>query len=120
MSDVTSVIDLYDSEVLLLEKVLEQLNQKQGKSVNLEAFRKEGVERLASIGLVADAKVYETTQEGIYAFDFEIKGRNNNQSWDPDKQVFEVTNDILDVLPNSEKGQTIKSKPGEAPQPHKH
>ena len=118
MSDVTSIIDLQDSEILELETVLAKLNEKQGKSVNLEAFRKEGVERLAEVGLDAKVKVYETSQEGIYAFDFEIQGRNNKKVFDPDKQVWEVTNDILGVLPNSEKGQTIKSKPGEAPQPH--
>lgn len=119
MSDVTSLIDLNDSEILELEKVLARLNEKQGKSVNLEAFRKEGVERLAEVGLDAKAKVYETSQEGIYAFDFEIQGRNNKRVFDPDQQVYEVTNDLLGVLPNSEKGQTIKSS-GEIPKPHKH
>lgn len=116
------LIDLYDHEILALEKVLGKLSDKQRTSQNLEAFRKEIVERCAEVGIVVYAKVFETNQEGVFAFEVEIRGRTEVVDWDPDQQVHEVVNDMLDLLPNSEKGQTIKTdkiRPGEAPD-HRH
>ena len=104
------LLDLYDDEILAAEKVLEALGKKQRTSQPLEAFRKEIVERFAEIGLDVFAKVYGTNQEGVYAFEVEIRGRTVElKQYDFDKQVHQVTNDILDILPNSEKGQTIKT-----------
>ena len=116
------LVDLYDHEVLALEAVLAKLHEKQRSHQNLESFRKEIVERCAEAGFAVYAKIYETNQEGVFAFEVEIRGRTENVEWDPDQQVHEVTEDILDLLPNSEKGQKIKTqkiRPGEAPG-HKH
>jgi len=115
------LIDLYDHEILALESVLAKLSEKQRTAQNLEAFRKEIVERCAEVGIVVYAKVFETNQEGVFAFEVEIRGRTEAVNWDPDQQVHEVVNDILDILPNEEKGQTIKTKamrPGQAPGHH--
>jgi len=112
------LIDLYDHEILALETVLGKLSDKQRTSQHLESFRKEIVERCAEVGIVVYAKVFETNQEGVFAFEVEIRGRTEAVDWDPDQQVHEVVNDVLDILPNSEKGQTIKTqkiRPGEAP-----
>jgi hypothetical protein len=46
------LLDLYDSDILAAEKVIEALSRKQRTSQNLESFRKEIVERFAEIGLV--------------------------------------------------------------------
>ncbi len=116
------IVDLYDHEILAAEGVLKALHEKQRSHQNLESFRKEIVERFAEIGLVVYAKIYETNQEGVFAFEVEIRGRTEAVDWDPDQQVHEVVHDILDILPNSEKGQTIKTqkiRPGEA-NTHKH
>lgn len=106
------LIDLYDSEILAAENVLNKLHEKQRSVTNLEAFRKEIVERFAEIGLDVFAKIYETTEEGLFAFEVEIRGRTEGIDWDPDKQVHQVREDILDLLPESEKGNWIKTGSG--------
>lgn len=94
-NEMTSQVEIMDSEILRIEKVLEALNALQGKGgVNLEAFRKEAIERFAGIGFKIEVKVYTTNEEGVYAFDLEIVDRLEGQ-FDPDQQVHEVTNDIL-------------------------
>jgi hypothetical protein len=104
------LVDLYDHEVLALEGVLNKLHEKQRSHQNLEAFRKEIVERCAEIGIAVYAKIYETNEEGVYAFEVEIRGRTEGGFvFDPDRQVAEVTEDILDLLPASEKGEKIKT-----------
>lgn len=116
------LVEVYDTEILEIEKVLEALSRKQRTSMSLESFRKEIVERFAEIGFVVYAKVYETNQDGVFAFAPELRGRTEEFTWDPDRMVHEVVNDVADILPNSEKGQTIKTskmRPGEAPS-HKH
>lgn len=111
------IVEVYDTEVLAIEKVLEKLAIKQRTSQNLESFRKEIVERFAEIGFVVYAKVYETNEPGVFAYEVEMRGRTEAFTWDPDQMVHEVVNDVLDILPPSEKGQTIKTqkiRPGEA------
>lgn len=91
-------IEVYDSEIPLIESVLERLNQKQGKGgVNLEAFRKEIIERFAGIGFVVTVKLYTTNQEDLYVPVIEINGRTEKKEFDPDRMVHEVTNDILEL-----------------------
>ena len=114
------LIDLYDSEILAAEKVLEKLNVKQRTATNLENFRKEIIERFAEIGLKVDVKVWTTNQDGVFGFEVEIIGRTENINWDADRMVHEVRTDILDLLPNSEKGQWIKSQGGLDMPGHKH
>lgn len=119
MSD-APLIDLYDSEILAAEKVLERLHVKQRTSTNLESFRKEIVERFAEIGLKVDVKVWTTNQDGVFGFEVEITGRTEEIKWDPDRMVHEVRTDILDLLPESEKGKWIKSEGGLDLPAHKH
>lgn len=96
MPDLTSMIDLNDSDILKLEKVVLLLNERQGKSLPLDSFRRECVERFEDAGFRVDVKVYETNTVGVYAFDLEIKDRYEGE-FDPDKQVHEVTKDILEL-----------------------
>lgn len=94
---VESLIDLHDSEIIAAEKVLQKLNEKQGKSLNLEAFRREIIERFASeANLVVRVKPFTTNQEGLFAFVIEIIDRIAGQ-FDPDRQVHEAVNDLLDL-----------------------
>ena len=102
--------ELSDDDILRAEAVLKKLHEKQRTSQPLEAFRKEIVERFAEIGLEVFAKVYDTNEDGVFAFEVEIRGRTIDPGeYDYDKQVYNVVHDTLDLLPNSEKGQTIKS-----------
>ena len=123
---IESLIDLYDSEILQVEKVVMKLNEKQGQTLPLESFRKEIIERFAEIGLVVSVAVYDTTVDGVnpldgvYSFVAQIEGRTDKLDWDPDRQVHEVRTDILDLLPNSEKGQWIKSSGLVVPEGHAH
>lgn len=96
MPDVTSLIDLHDSEILRLEEVLRHLNTRQGKAVPLEAFRKEALERFGLAGFKVDIKVYDTNVTGVWAFDIEILDRLDGE-FDPNQQVHEATSDILDL-----------------------
>jgi hypothetical protein len=119
--EVHSLIDLYDHEILDCEKVLKVLNERQGKSLDLEHFRVEMIERFAEIGLVGSVLVYETNVEGVYLFEFQIEGRTEKMAeFDFDRQVHEVRNDVLDLLPPSEKGQWIKTQGGIEVPSHKH
>jgi hypothetical protein len=94
-----------DSELLRCEEVIKKLNERQGRGgTNLEKFRQEIVERFAGIGLGVAVRVYTTNEEGLYAFDIDIDRRLAGQ-FDPDRQVHEVTNDLL----NLGEGGVIKS-----------
>jgi hypothetical protein len=99
------MIDLYDSEILAAEKVLEVLNKKQKTHMQLEDFRIEAIERFQDVGLEVDVKCYDTKEPGVYAFDLEILGRLTKEEFDYEKMAHEVTTDILGVLPASEKDQ---------------
>jgi hypothetical protein len=70
-----------------------------------------------------DVKVWDTTEPGVFGFTPEIIGRTEAVTIDRDQQVHEIREDILDLLPNSEKGQWIKSEglqgPGDIPK-HSH
>jgi hypothetical protein len=112
-------IDLYDHEIIEAEKVLEALNEKRGKATNLEAFRKEIIGRFEEIGLVVDPKVWGTNQDDLYAFDIEIQGRCEPHAFDYDRQVHEVTSDILELLDPQDRGVIKSEKPGEVPK-HNH
>jgi hypothetical protein len=110
-SELYSLIDLYDSEILKIEKVVEVLNRKIGQMHNLESFRTEIMDRFNEIGLVVHVTVYTDNGEPeIFSYVIRIDGRTEAIQWDPDRQVHEVRTDILDLLPNEEKGQWIKTK----------
>lgn len=97
-SELTSQIELYDHEILKIEKhALKPLNDKQGKVLNLEAFRREIIQRFEDIGFIVDVKVWDTTQASTYWFDIDIVDRIERIVFDHDRQVHEVTHDLLDL-----------------------
>lgn len=116
------MIDLLDSEILEIEKVLNALSAKQRTSQNLESFRQEILGRFAEIGFIAGVKVYETNQEDVYGFVVDELTRIEDTPFDYERMAHEVTTDILEVLPPSERGETIKSRPEDfhKPEGHKH
>ena len=118
-SAVESAIDLYDSEILKIEQVLEQLNAEDvGKPRPLEDFVQKVTELFAKIGLVVDVKVWTAADNrgqeiaGTFIPEITITGRvDRKHEFDYDRQVHEVTNDLLDL---GEGGviHTQKMKPG--------
>jgi hypothetical protein len=109
MSEITSAFNLYDTDILRLEKVIEQLNRKIGTATNMEGFRQEILDRMARAGFRVDVKVYSTTQDGTYAFDIEIKDRlDSGFTFDYDQQVHEVTHDLFWVWVMVELSRLLK------------
>lgn len=93
--DMTKSIDLYDSEIIAIEKVTARLKERSEVPRDMEAFNREIKERFAEIGLVADVVWWYTDVEGVYAPDIVFKGRTEAKVFDRDKQVHEVTSDLL-------------------------
>lgn len=97
-------LNLYDEDILKLEKVFDWVKQRQQQRMDLEDFRRGAVERFYDAGFKVNVKVYETTEEGVYAFDFEILDRvEREDQFDYDKQVHQVVNNILE-LPDQDGG----------------
>lgn len=92
----SELLDIHDSEIIRLEAVKKALMERQATVVNLEAFRKEAIERFAQAGFDVFVQCYETDQVGAFAFDIDILGRIEGD-FDPDRQVHEVTNDLLEL-----------------------
>lgn len=115
MSELSSLIELNDSDILRIERAVVAINAKQRKMVNLEAFRKEIVERFGLEGFKVNVKTYTTSQDGLYAFDIEIAERLEGR-FDPDKMVYEATNDVLDLG----EGGVISTKGLQLPGGHQH
>ena len=114
MTDVEINFEPYDSEILAIEGILNELGKKVGTHANLESFRKECIERMAEVGIVATVTWWTDNAqtngtEEVFSPVINLNGRTAKHEFDYDRQVHEVTNDILDILPNSEKGQTIKT-----------
>lgn len=109
MTDTTdNVLDLMDSEIERMAKVVDLLHERQSQgSVNLEAFRREAIDRFAEVGFEVGVKCWTTDVPGVFAFDFEIISRLAGR-FDPDQQVHEVVNDILHLG----EGGVIKTEVG--------
>lgn len=122
--EVTPQIDLYDSEFPLIEGVLAKINDKSGKSVPLEAFRREIIGRFEEIGLVVAVRVYSTMDSGglplddVYAFDIDIYDRCERKPFDFDRMHYEVVNDVAGIEPDK-KGVHF-DVPEYAPEAHHH
>jgi hypothetical protein len=98
----TTVDQPYDSEIVQMQAIMQDLNSNRvGKSLDLEAFRKEVVHRFEDIGWAVDVKTFETTEPGVYAFDFELVGRTrpHPEGTDWEKFAWEVNNDVAGVEP---------------------
>lgn len=99
-SEITSTIDLHDSDILAIERGPYAWAQAQyGKSLSIDQFTRDLKEQFGQIGLGVDVQVWDTNQSGTYVFKVEINQRYTE--FDPNKQVHEVVNNILN-LPGQE------------------
>jgi hypothetical protein len=105
----TAYPDIADSEILEIERVLTTLNGRaQDKSHNFEAFEREIRERFEDIGFLVTVSWYEFGREGQVGAvpnaampEITISGRCERKPFDHDRQVHEVTHNILG-LPGQE------------------
>lgn len=93
--DLTKGIDILDSEVLQIEKVLNLLKTRSALPRNYEDFSREIKERFQDIGFVVDVVWYHTNVDGVKMPEIVIKARTERKVFDRDQMVHEVTSDIL-------------------------
>lgn len=104
----TNVLEVHDSEVLEIEKVLGILNTRAAtKQHNYTDFEREIRERFHEIGFEVSVSWYEFGRQGTPGAiagaampEITITGRCERE-FDPDRQVHEVTSNILE-LPGQE------------------
>lgn len=118
MSDLTSSINLYDSEIDTIHRIVETLRRRAEGPVSYQAFQDEVIQRFHDAGFKVDVRWYETDQKGVLMPEIQIMDRvDPNFVWDPDRQVHEVTGDLL----NLGEGGVISSKDAMAQgREHKH
>lgn len=97
-------IDLYDSEIIAIEGVLNAVKESQGQRRDMEGFRQEVVERFAEIGLVVTCNVYSTVDAatgeeipGLWTPEIVIQERCKPTPFDHARQSWEVQHDILGI-----------------------
>lgn len=94
----TDFPDLYDTDILVLEKVIKRLNERARATMDMEAFRKEAVERFQDAGFEVDVKVWYTNEPGVFAFDMEVVGKiGADEPFDHERMHHEVTHDVLGI-----------------------
>ena len=94
--DMTKGIDVLDSEVLQIERVLNVLKARSKNQMrNYDDFQREIKERFAEIGFVVDVLWYETNIETVKMPEIVIKGRTESKAFDRDQMTAEVTGDLL-------------------------
>lgn len=96
------MIDIHDSEILRIEKVLSKLKSVSALPRNIDDFERRIVGEFADIGFRVEVKWYYTNAEGVYSPEIEIVERLEGE-FDPDRQVHEVVNNVLN-LPNQPEG----------------
>lgn len=113
------LIDLYDSDIIEIEKVLLVLRDRlQAQRRNYPAAEREIRERFAEIGFVVDVNWFRFAAGGIEQQDgalpeVTVMARCEPVVFDHDRQVHEVTSNILE-LPGQDKGEIIRTDRGDA------
>lgn len=104
----TANCEVYDHEIIEIEKVLEALHSRaESGAVEYAAFEIEAKDRFWDIGFVVAVNWYTTNVKGLLMPEIVIKDRTEKKDFDYDQQVREVTDDILDL---GDKG-VIKTDP---------
>lgn len=115
----TGLIDLYDSEVKILQETLATLQGRTYKRHNLQAFDDEVVERFAEKGFEVQVAWHETNERGLFMPVIEVVGRIERlKEFDHDRMRHEVVGNLLD-LPSEDAG-VIKPSGLWTPPEHKH
>jgi hypothetical protein len=98
MTDVTSQIELYDSDIAAIDRgPLKWATEQQGKAMVLDSFVRGVVGRFEDIGLRSRVNTHESSEPGTYVFEIVITGRIEEKAFDYDKMVHEVVHNLLDI-----------------------
>lgn len=117
----TSNVEVYDSEILEIEKILDFMNAKARNSKqSYESFSTELRERFAEMGLIVSVVWYQAGMaqpdgtlsklDGVLMPEIVIKDRVNRLEFDREQMRHEVVSNILE-MPGQTKGQLIKATP---------
>lgn len=106
---VDSLIQLYDSEIIEIEKILEILNIRRRQRISYEKYTEEVQDRFGKIGLIVSVRWYEAGTEredgilqkidGVLIPEIVVKGRTDAKrfSFDHAQMGHEVQNDLLEL-----------------------
>lgn len=106
---VESMIQLYDSEILKIEEVLDALNKRKGQRTDYERWTAETKDRFLKIGLIVSVLWYEAGAEradgslekldGVLIPEIVIKDRVDSKTFafDHEQMGHEVQNDLLEL-----------------------
>lgn len=104
---VDSLIQLYDSDIIEIEKVLEVLNKRKGQRTDYARWTEETKDRFFRIGLLVSVRWYEAgveradgtmeKLEGTFIPEIVIKGRAEKHAFDHEQMSHEVQNDLLEL-----------------------
>lgn len=111
-STLESEIDLYDSDRLALNKVINTLAQAVGTLRSLEGYRQEIMDRFFEAGFLTDVRVFEAEVEGtgdkVFHFKVVLTGRaEKEEEFDHERQAHEVQSDLLGGGKNSVRGTSV-------------
>jgi hypothetical protein len=96
VDDLTKTMDVHDSEINMIHEILGILRRRSASVRNYDDFQREIIDRFAKIGFVVDVRWYETDAPGVLMPEINISARTETgYTFDRDKQVAEVTGDIL-------------------------
>ena len=110
----TANVEVYDSEINEIHKIVEVLRNRSQGAVDYARFTEEIRDRFAGIGFIVSVNWYDTNVEGVLIPEIVIKDRTERgHGFDHDKQVHEVTNDLLGLG----EGGVIKSDPEQFAKP---
>jgi hypothetical protein len=93
------VIEVYDSEILEIEAVVETLKQRSedGRRLDRGQFDREIIDRFAKIGFEVTTQWFHTDLEDVKMPEVTIVGRlgSRQSDFDHDQMAHEVTSDVL-------------------------
>lgn len=97
-TEVVSPTEIYDSEVLAIEKVLMALRQyaEDHGSVDVDAFDKQITDRFNDIGFTVSVDWHATNARKVYMPDITITGRTDPIAFDREQQRHEIVHDLLE------------------------
>lgn len=93
--DMTKTLDVYDHEIIEIEKVLARIKERTTGHRNYDDVDREIKERFQDIGFIVDVVWYHTNVDGVKMPEVVLKARTEAKVFDRDRMTHEVTNDLL-------------------------
>ena len=96
------MVDLYDSDLLVIEQVQNALNLRVGMHLDVDGYAREIKERFGEAGFLVDVAIMQVTGPGplpmgTYVPQITILSRVTPEQFDREKMTWEVQHDILEI-----------------------